>query len=101
MHIHLVFHDSLLDPHVANTFPHRVVGPPPPLHVDGLPEFEVHKILDSKFHRGKLRFFVDWVGYDISERSWQPAVNSLNAQFAIDDFHLQFSLKPRPPVIST
>ena len=100
MQIHPVFHVSLLEPHVANTFPGRVVAPPPPLDVDGLPEFEVHKILDSKFHRRKLHYFVDWVGYNISERSWEPAINLLNAQLEIDAFHLKFPFKPRPPVIS-
>ena len=95
MHIHLVFHVSLLEPHVANTFPSRNVAPPPPLHVDGLPEFEVHKILDSKFRRRKLHNFVDWICYTISERSWEPAINLLNAKLAIDAFHLEFPLKPR------
>ena len=85
---------------MANTFPGCNVAPPPPLHVDGLPEFEVHKILDSKFLRRKLHYFVDWVGYNVSERSWQPAINLLNAQLAIDAFHLKFPLKPRPLVIS-
>ena len=70
-------------------------------HVDGLPEFEVHKILDSKFRRRKLHYFVDWVGYPVSERSWEPALNLLNAKLAIDAFHSQFPLKPRPLVIST
>ena len=45
MHIHPVFHVSLLEPHVANTFPNRVVAPPLPIQVDGLPEFEVASIL--------------------------------------------------------
>ena len=101
MHIHPVFHVSLLELHVANTFPGRDVAPPPPLHVDGLLEFEVHKILDSKFRRRKLHYFVDWVGSLVSERSWEPAINLLNAQLAIDAFHLEFPLKPRPPVIPT
>ena len=68
MHIHPVFHVSLLEPHVANKFPRRVEKIPPLLHVDGLPEFEVKEILDSKIHRRKIRYFVDWVCYDISER---------------------------------
>ena len=68
MYIHIVFHVSLLDPHVANTFQSHVERIPPPLHVDGLPEFEVKEILDFKIHRRKIRYFVDWVGYDISER---------------------------------
>ena len=97
MHIHPVFHVSLLEKHVANTFPDRVVVPPPPLHVDGLPEFEVRGILDSRFFRGKIQYLVDWVGYDVSQQSWQPVANLNNAQSAISDFHSEFPLKPHPP----
>ena len=66
MHIHPVFHVSLLEPHVENTFPGRVVAAPPAIQVDGFLEFEVQSILDSRFKRNKLQYFVDWVGYDIS-----------------------------------
>ena len=86
---------------MANTFPGRIVAPPPPLDVDDLREFEVNLILDSKFHRRKIIYFVDWVGYGDSERLWEPAINLLNAQLAINEFHLKFPLKPRPSVIST
>ena len=78
MHIHPVFHVSLLEPHVPNTFPGRVVEVPLPIQVDGLPEFEVNSILDSRFRRRKLQYLVDWVGYDESERSWEPADNITN-----------------------
>ena len=54
MHIHLLFHFSLLEPHVTNTFPGRVVEVPLPSQVDGLPEFEVNYILDSRFRRRRL-----------------------------------------------
>ena len=54
MHIHPVCHVSLLEPHVANTFPDRVVAPPLPTQVDGLPEFEVNQILDSIYFYRKL-----------------------------------------------
>ena len=86
---------------MANTFPGRIVAPPPPLDVDDLPEFEVNPILDSKFYWRKIIYFVDWVGYGDSERSWEPAINLLNAHKAVDEFHFNFPLKPRPPVIST
>ena len=62
---HPVFHVSLLEPHVPNTFPRRVVAPPP---VDGVSKFEVHSILDSRVRRRKLEYLVDWVGYDASNR---------------------------------
>ena len=96
LHIHPVFHVSLLEPHVANTFPDRVVVPPLPTHVDGLPEFEVKKILDSRYFYRKLQYLVDWVGYNDSERSWQPVENLSNADIAIRKFHTKFLAKPRP-----
>ena len=97
MLIHPVFHVSLLEPYVANTFPGRSQPIPPPVQVAGFHEFEVREILDSKFRNRKLLYFVDWVGYDISERSWQPVANLSNAQSAIADFHVRFPNKPRNP----
>ena len=96
MKIHPVFHVSLIELHGANTFPGRVVASPLPTRVDGLPEFEVNKILDSKFWRRKLYYLVDWVGYNDSEHSWEPAVNLAHATFAVRDFHVRCLDKPRP-----
>ena len=84
-----------LEPHVANTFPGRVVAAPPPIEVDGVPEFEMQAVMDSRIRRRKLKYLVDWVGYTVTERSWEPAINLLNAKLAIDAFHLEFPLKPR------
>ena len=96
MKIHPVFHISLLEPHVANTFLGRVVEVPLPIQVDGLPEFEVNSVLDSRFRRRKLQYFVDWVGYDESERSWVPADNITNAGAAVAEFHLRYPSRPHP-----
>ena len=54
MHIHLIFHVSLLEPHAANAFPDRVVEVPLPIQMDRLPEFEVNSILDTRFWRKKV-----------------------------------------------
>ena len=89
MQIYLVFHVSLLEPHVPNTFSGRVVDIPLPIHVEGLPEFEVQSVLDSKIRWGKLSYFI------VSERSRKLANNLTNAQSAIKDFHIKFPLKPR------
>ena len=70
MHIHSVFHVNLLEPHVASTFLGRVVEVPRPIQVDGIPEFDVNSILDSRLRRRKLHYLVDWVGNDESERTW-------------------------------
>ena len=98
MKIHPVFHVSLVELHVANTFPGRVVEVPLPIQVDGLSEFEVNSILDSRIWRRKLHYLVDWVGYDESECTWEPAENITKAREAISDFHSRFPAKPRTAV---
>ena len=72
----------------------RIERIPLPNQVDGLPEFEVREILDSRIRRRTIQYLVDWVGYDIYERSWQPIANLSNAQSAISDFHLQCPDRP-------
>ena len=54
MHIHFVFHVSLLEPNVANTFRGRVVQVPLPIQVDDSPEFKINSVLDSRFRHRKL-----------------------------------------------
>ena len=84
---------------MANTFPGRIERIPLPIHVDGLPKFEVREILDSRIRRKKIQYLVDWVGYDISERSWQPVANLSNAQSAIADFHIRYPDSPISPFV--
>ena len=98
--IHPVFHVGLLEPHAANTFPGRVVPPPIPEIVDSYEEYEVHKILDSRIRRRRIEYLVDWVGYDASERRWEPLSSLENAKSAIASFHSLYPLRPRPPVSS-
>ena len=70
---------------------------PSPVVVDGAPQHEVVTLLDSKIVRSQLFYLVDWVGYDISERSWEPADNMGNAADAVADFHATFPARPAPP----
>ena len=46
--VHPVFHVSQLEPAMPNTIPNRSQPPPPPVEVDGEPEYEITKILNSK-----------------------------------------------------
>src|SRR6266705_2826088 len=45
--VHLVFHVSQLEPAVPNTIPNCIQPPPPPVEIDGEPEYEIAEILDS------------------------------------------------------
>ena len=49
--IHLVFHVSQLEPETPNTFTNRDQPPPPPLIINGQPEYLIERILDSKYNR--------------------------------------------------
>ena len=96
MRIHPVFHVSLLSRYRANTIQGRQQPPPPPVEVDGEMEWEVKEVLDSRIHRGKLQYFVDWVGCPVSERTWEPARNLDNAQDAVATYHTNYPNRPCP-----
>jgi hypothetical protein len=65
--VHPVFHVSQLEPTVPNIIPNRTQPPPPPIEVDGEPEYDIEEILDSKIdHRHQncqLLYLVKWAGY--------------------------------------
>ena len=47
-------------------------------------EYEVETILDSRKSRRKLQYLVLCKGYPISEATWEPARNLLNALEEVD-----------------
>ena len=49
--VHPVFHVSQLELASENPFPSRQQPPPPPVEIDGEPEYEISEILDSKLDR--------------------------------------------------
>ena len=99
--IHPVFHVSMLEPATPNTIPNRIQPPPPPVEVDGEPEFEISEILDSKVdnrRRCKLLYLVRWTGYEGTdeETSWILATELGNATELVTDFHNAYPDKPGP-----
>jgi hypothetical protein len=95
MKIHPVFHVSLLEPYVTNSFPGRRVASPKPVVIEGSEEYVVSKVLDSKFLRGKLFYLVDWEGYGPEDRTWEPKANLANCPDLVTQFHRSFPNKPR------
>jgi hypothetical protein len=95
MRIHPVFHVSLLEPYKAPSIA-RTPPPPPPVVIDSEQEFEVEQILDSKFIRNRLFYLVKWMGYSISENSWEPDHLLKNSSVLVKSFHSRYPSKPCP-----
>ena len=96
MHLHPVFHVSLLEPYTTSSILGRLTTPPPPVEFLEEPEFEVAAILDSKIVRNKLYYLVDWLGYTPNDRTWELATNLVNAADMVTEFHRQYPHKPGP-----
>lgn len=96
MKIHNVFHVSLLEPVTANSLSNRKQPPPPPIYVDGDKRYIVRNILDSRRRYNKLEYLVDWEGYDIQDRSWEPASNLSMIPDMVKSFHVRSPDKPGP-----
>ena len=90
LRIHHVFHVSLLKCCCLDTIvsQHHTI-PLPIITLYGDLEYEVYKILDSKFlgRWKKLYYLVSWEGYRREENSWELATNLENAPKAIAEFH--------------
>ena len=102
--IHPVFHVSQLKPEHPNTFADREQPPPPPLIVDGQPEYLIERLIDSKYNRARRRcqlsYHVKWVGYPVSDSSsdWilADAFDDDAGKLLTEAYHSQFPLKPGP-----
>ncbi|KAJ3537203.1 hypothetical protein NMY22_g5693 [Coprinellus aureogranulatus] len=97
--VHPVFHVSMLEPHYPSAIPNRVETPPPAIEVDGELEYEIERILDSKFDfrfKPPLRYIVKWLGYDgTDEETSEMGPNELeHAQDIIEDFHKAIRINP-------
>ena len=76
--IHPVFHVSLLEPVSISNIPGRIQDPPPPVEFEGELEYTIKQILDSRFSHGRAEYLVDWEGYSVAERTWEPLENVEN-----------------------
>jgi hypothetical protein len=93
MSVHPVFHISLLKPYQDGSveFPDRELQlphrPPPDIMPDGEAEFEVEEVLASRLFRGKVQYYVKWVGYPDTENQWVPVKDMEGCKQLINDFH--------------
>ena len=92
--VHPVFHVTKLKPYHEDPN-HPNFPTPPPDIVEGEPEWEVEKILDTKFTYNRLQFLVKWKGWPDSKNSWEPEKHLENAQDLINNFYRDHLNAPR------
>src|SRR5690606_31990455 len=96
MTIHNVFHVSLLEPtHPCNILG-RHIEPPPTVTIDGEEEYEVEEILDSRKYKRSGQYLVKWLGYNVSEATWESTKDVTHCQDALSKFHRDNPTKPGP-----
>ncbi|QRW08767.1 Transposon Tf2-1 polyprotein [Ceratobasidium sp. AG-Ba] len=99
--IHPVFPVALLSLKRNDPYERDPPQPPPEITPEGDIEYEVEQVQDSRRHRGKIQYYVKWLGYN--EWTWEPYEHLTNAPELIADFHrrhpraLQHPQVPRPP----
>ena len=92
----------MLEPASPNTIPNHIQPPPPPVIVDGEPEFEISEVLNSKIDNRqkacKLLYLVRWTGYEGTdeETSWILTTELDHASKLVQDFHKSYPTKPGP-----
>jgi hypothetical protein len=86
--IHPVFNEVLLSPYHEPSFPgQRRPSPPPPVNVEGHPEYEVEEILNVRKRGRGFQYLVHWKGYTHEEDTWEARSGLTHADEAIADFY--------------
>ena len=98
MKIHPVFHAEKLRKDAGDPLPGQANPETLPLELEnGELEYEVQKVLAVKLIRGKLKYKIEWKGWD-PDPEWYPASALNNSPLALRDFHAANPTRPGPPV---
>lgn len=55
-------------------------------------EYAVEKVLDKRFVKGKIQYFIKWKGWDIKDSTWEP-IEHLNCPDLVDKFESEYAKK--------
>ena len=92
----------MLEPAHGNTILEHSQSPPPPVKINGEPEYEISEILDSKIDKCQkhcnIIYLAHWTSYEgiDEEISWILANKLGHASKIIADFHKAYPSKPGP-----
>jgi len=103
--VHSVFHVSMLEPAMFNTFSERIQLAPAPVISDKEPEYEISRIVNSKIdcrQACKLLYKVIWLWYEDTgdESEWIPTSKLTHAADLVSDFHIAYPAKLGPLPLS-
>jgi len=88
--LHPVFNIVKLTPAPDDPIPGRkLTDHPPPIVIDGEPEWEVEEILNSRWHRRRFQYLVKWKGYSREHNSWESA-SEVFAPELTAEFHRKY-----------
>jgi hypothetical protein len=83
--------------HHNNPLPGQAAENPGPEQVDKEEEWEVQQVTASRLFRGKLRYQVQWKGWD-PDPKWYPAELLRNAPKKLQEYHTANPDKSGPPL---
>jgi len=95
MRIDNTFHISLLELYNNHKLPSQQSEPPPPIIIEGKPEYELEEIINSRLHYNKLQYRAKWTGYSPEhDTTWYPADGFGDVGLAKRNFHSRYPNKP-------
>ena len=97
--VYPVFHVSILEPAISNTFSKRIQLAPTLVIINRKPKYEISQIVDFKIdcqQACKLLYKVIWLGYeDIGDKSeWISTSKLTHAADLVSNFHITYPTKP-------
>jgi len=93
--LHLVFNVVKLSAAPDNPIPGRKPqASPPPIVVNGEPEWEVEEVLDSRWHRRRFQFLIKWKGFSREHNSWEAA-SDVKAPDLVAKYYRRHPAAPR------
>lgn len=72
----------------------RARRPPDPVLVEGVNQYEIERILDSRIRYRRTEYLVTWRGYNDAHNQWIPWYN-MDAEELVEEFHEQNPLALR------
>ena len=99
--VYPVFHVSMLEPAIPNTFQQCSEPLPVPVVIDREPEYKISKIVDSKidyWRACKLLYKIIWLGYKDTDNDseWLPVMELEHAKELVNNFYLKYPSKLGP-----